>query len=97
MHRGLRGRGFDFEEIRRYLPGDDIRSIDWRVTARTGKPHLRVFTEERDRPVILVVDQRRSMFFGSRRALKSVVAAETAALAAWEDVGGRRPTRGRGV
>lgn len=79
----LRGRGLNFEEIRRYLPGDDIRTIDWHVTARTRKAHVRVYTEERDRPALLVVDQRLSMFFGSQRAMKSVVAAETAALAAW--------------
>lgn len=79
----LRGRGLNFEEIRRYLPGDDIRNMDWHVTARTGKPHVRVYTEERDRAVWLVVDQRSSMFFGSKRAMKSVVAAEAAALAAW--------------
>jgi uncharacterized protein (DUF58 family) len=79
----LRGRGLNFEELRRYLPGDDIRNMDWRVTARTRKPHVRVYTEERDRPVLLVVDQRQSMFFGSRRAMKSVVASEATALAAW--------------
>ena len=79
----LRGRGLNFEEIRRYLPGDDIRHMDWRVTARTRKPHVRVYSEEHDRPVLLVIDQRQSMFFGSRRAMKSVVAAEVAALAAW--------------
>jgi uncharacterized protein (DUF58 family) len=79
----LRGRGLNFEEIRRYLPGDDIRNMDWHITARTRKPHIRVYTEERDRPVFLVVDQRRRMFFGSQRSMKSVVAAETAALAAW--------------
>jgi uncharacterized protein (DUF58 family) len=79
----LRGRGLNFEDIRRYLPGDDIRNMDWHVTARTRKPHVRVYTEERDRPVLLVVDQRLSMFFGSQRAMKSVVAAEVAALAAW--------------
>jgi uncharacterized protein DUF4381/uncharacterized protein DUF58 len=79
----LRGRGLDFEEIRAYQPGDDIRTMDWHVTARTRKPHVRVYTEERDRPALLGVDQRRSMFFGSRRAMKSVVAAEAAALAAW--------------
>jgi uncharacterized protein (DUF58 family) len=79
----LRGRGLNFEEIRRYLPGDDIRNMDWRVTARVQKPHVRVYTEERDRPCLLVVDQRRGMFFGTRRAMKSVVAAEAAALAAW--------------
>jgi len=79
----LRGRGLNFEEIRRYLPGDDIRTMDWPITARTRKPHIRVYTEERDRPVLLVVDQRLSMFFGSQRALKSAVAAEMAALASW--------------
>ncbi|MCG8594101.1 MAG: DUF58 domain-containing protein, partial [Kiloniellales bacterium] len=79
----LRGRGLSFEELRGYLPGDDIRSIDWKVTARTGEPHVRVFTEERDRPALIVVDQRMSMFFGSRLNMKSVTAAETAALAAF--------------
>ncbi|MEM8768786.1 MAG: DUF58 domain-containing protein, partial [Pseudomonadota bacterium] len=52
----LRGRGLNFEELRDYLPGDDIRAIDWKTTARTGKPHVRIFTEERDRPALLVVD-----------------------------------------
>ncbi len=79
----LRGRGLDFEEIRRYIPGDDIRTMDWRVTARTQKPHTRVYTEERDRPVLLVADQRLSMFFGSQVAMKSVTAAEVAAMGAW--------------
>jgi len=79
----LRGRGLNFEEIRRYLPGDDVRTIDWKVTRRTGKTHVRVFTEERDRPALLVVDQRISMFFGTQVAMKSVTAAELAALAAW--------------
>lgn len=77
----LRGRGLNFEELRGYLQGDDIRSIDWKVTARTGEPHVRVFTEERDRPALIVLDQRMSMFFGSRHNMKSVTAAETAALA----------------
>ena len=79
----LRGRGLNFEEIRRYLPGDDIRSMDWRVTARARKPHIRVYTEERDRPCLLVVDQRISMFFGSVKNMKSVTATELAALGAW--------------
>jgi len=79
----VRGRGLDFEELRAYLPGDDVRSIDWRVTARTGKPYVRVFNEERDRATILLVDQRISMFYGTRLNLKSVTAAEAAALAAW--------------
>lgn len=52
----LRGRGLTFEELRDYVDGDDIRTIDWKVTARTGRPHVRVYTEERDRPTLLVVD-----------------------------------------
>jgi uncharacterized protein (DUF58 family) len=79
----LRGRGLNFEEIRRYQAGDDIRQIDWKVTARTRKTHSRVFTEERERSTILLVDQRLTMFFGSVKNMKSVTAAETAALAAW--------------
>jgi uncharacterized protein (DUF58 family) len=83
----LRGRGLDFEEIRNYLPGDDIRNMDWKVTARLGKPHTRVYTEEKDRPVLLVVDQRLGMFFGSRVSMKSVTAAQVAALGAWRALG----------
>lgn len=79
----LRGRGLDFDEIRAYLPGDDIRNIDWKASLRVGKPQVRAYTEERDRPAIFVVDQRMSMFFGSKRAMKSVAAAELAALGAW--------------
>ena len=87
----LRGRGLNFEEMRDYLPGDDIRSIDWKATARTGTPHVRVFTEERDRPALLVVDQRMSMFFGTVLNMKSVTAAEAAAIAAFRvlDAGDR--------
>jgi uncharacterized protein (DUF58 family) len=83
----VRGRGLAFEELRQYVPGDDIRTMDWRVTARTGKPHVRVFTEEKDRPALFVVDQRLNMFFGTRRAMKSVAAAEIAALGAWRMLG----------
>ncbi len=79
----LRGRGLNFEEIRRYQPGDDIRQIDWKATLRTRKTQSRVYTEERERTVLLVVDQRIGMFFGSVKNMKSVTAAETAALAAW--------------
>jgi uncharacterized protein (DUF58 family) len=79
----VRGRGLDFEELRGYVAGDDVRSIDWRVTARAKKPYVRVYSEERDRPTMLVIDQRINMFFGSRRSMKSVVAAEVCALAAW--------------
>ena len=79
----LRGRGLAFEELRHYSQGDDARTIDWKATARLRSPHVRVYSEERERPVLLVVDQRKTMFFGSRRAMKSVVAAELCALGAW--------------
>jgi uncharacterized protein (DUF58 family) len=82
----LRGRGITFEELRPYHDGDDIRSIDWRATARLRSAHVRVYTEERDRPVLLVVDQRSTMFFGSKRATKATAAAEAAALAAWRTI-----------
>ncbi|MEN8225876.1 MAG: DUF58 domain-containing protein [Bacteroidota bacterium] len=79
----LRGRGLDFEEVRNYVAGDDIRNIDWKVTARTQKTHSRVFSEEKEKPALIVVDQSKSMFFGSQKKTKSVVAAELAALAAF--------------
>ncbi len=79
----LRGRGIDFEEFRPYQQGDDIRTIDWRVTARTGKPFTKVFREERERPVIIAVDQSSSMYFGSQVAFKSVIAAQAAAIFCW--------------
>jgi uncharacterized protein (DUF58 family) len=79
----LRGRGLNFEELRNYLPGDDTRNIDWKVTARTGTPYVRVYTEEKDRTVWLLIDQRVGMFFGSQQKMKSVVAAEVAAISAW--------------
>lgn len=79
----FRGRGIDFEEVRNYQPGDDIRTIDWRVTARTGNAHTKLFREERERPVLVVTDQRNSLFFGSRNCFKSVLAAHFASLLAW--------------
>jgi len=87
----LRGRGLTFEELRDYRPGDDIRSMDWRATARLRKPHVRVYSEERERPVLLIVDQRSTMFFGSARTTKATAAAELAALGAWRalEVGDR--------
>ncbi|TDJ23245.1 MAG: DUF58 domain-containing protein [Gammaproteobacteria bacterium] len=78
-----RGRGVDFAEVRLYQPGDDVRSIDWRVTARRARPHTKVFREERERPALIIIDQSQSMFFGSVRRLKSVLAAEAGALLAW--------------
>ncbi|NMP17450.1 DUF58 domain-containing protein [Thalassotalea sp. Y01] len=82
----LRGRGLNFEEMRQYQVGDDIRTMDWKVTMRTKKPHVKVYSEERERNVILLVDQRQSMFFGSKGKTKSVIAAEIAALMAWQVV-----------
>ena len=79
----IRGRGIDFEEFRPYQAGDDIRMIDWRATARTGRAVTKVFREERERPVIIAVDQCSSMFFGSQVAFKSVIAAQAAALFCW--------------
>ena len=79
----FRGRGIDFEEVRSYQQGDDIRTIDWRVTARTGAAHTKLFREERERPVLVVVDQRSCMFFGSQYCFKSVLAGQIASLLAW--------------
>ncbi|KLV10287.1 DUF58 domain-containing protein [Photobacterium ganghwense] len=78
-----KGRGMNFSEVRPYQPGDDIRAIDWRVTARTGKTHTKLFTEEREQPVMLLVDMSASMQFGSQLMLKSVQAAHFASLLSW--------------
>lgn len=82
----FRGRGMEFDESRVYQPGDDPRHMDWRVTARTGTPHLKIFREERERPAWLLVDQGPSMRFGTRVAFKSVIAAQAAALIGWAAV-----------
>jgi uncharacterized protein (DUF58 family) len=79
----FRGRGVDFLESRNYQPGDDIRNMDWRVTARTGKAHTKVFQEERERPVLVVMDASPSLYFGTRQRLKSVAAGQLAAAIAW--------------
>ncbi len=79
----LRGRGLDFEEVRQYVAGDDIRNIDWRVTARTGETYSKVFNEEKERPTFIVADQSTSMFFGSQRFVKSVSVAHVAAISAF--------------
>ena len=79
----LKGRGMEFAEARPYQPGDDVRHIDWRVTARTVRTHTKLYREERERPVMLVLDQCRQMFFGSRKRLKSVQASRIAALMGW--------------
>ena len=79
----FKGRGMEFDEARPYQPGDDIRSIDWRVTARTGKTHTKLYREERERPVLIWLDLRKPMFFASQGMFKSVLAAKAAALLAW--------------
>lgn len=79
----FRGRGMEFDEVRSYQPGDDVRMIDWRVTARTGEVHTKLFREERERPIFFFVDQTASMQFGTRNAFKSVVGAQAAGLLAW--------------
>lgn len=81
---GVRGRGMDFSEMKQYVQGDDTRNIDWRATRRTGKPYIRVYNEERDRNVWVVISQMNSMFFGSTNRMKSVSAAHTAALMAFK-------------
>ncbi len=82
----FRGRGMDYQESRIYQPGDDIRSMDWRVTARTGRPHTKLYQEERERPVVVCVDLNPGMFFASRGALKSVVAVRVASLIGWATI-----------
>lgn len=79
----FKGRGMEFDESRPYQPGDDIRAMDWKVTARTGKAHSKVFREERERPVLLWVDYRQPMFFATQQHFKSVLAAKIAGLLAW--------------
>lgn len=91
----IKGRGMEFAESRPYEPGDDVRDLHWRVMARTGKPFTKLYREERERPVFVWVDLRRRMFFGTRGAYKSVVAARAAALIAW--AAGRHGDRVGGV
>lgn len=79
----FKGRGMEFDEARPYAHGDDIRSLDWRVTARTGKVHTKLFREERERPVFLSIDLRSSMFFATRGMYKSALASRIASLVAW--------------
>jgi len=79
----FKGRGMEFDESRIYQPGDDIRNMDWRVTARTGEAHTKVYQEERERPVLLWLDLNPSMFFATKGAYKSVIATKAAALLAW--------------
>ena len=83
----FRRQGLEFHEVREYRVGDDIRTIDWRVTARTDKPHVKVFIEARERTVILCIDANAAMRFGTRGTFKSVQAARAAALLGWQASG----------
>ncbi len=82
----FRGRGMDYQESRIYQAGDDIRNMDWRVTARTGDAHTKLFQEERERPIYLIVDTNSSLHFGTRTQFKSVLASKVAALLGWSAV-----------
>ncbi|MBT9531632.1 MAG: DUF58 domain-containing protein, partial [Pseudomonas sp.] len=86
-HSKLRGRGVDFDQVRAYQAGDDVRTIDWRVTARTQEPHTKLFHEERERPIFIMVEQSRRLFFGSGLMFKSVLAAQAASLIGWAALG----------
>jgi uncharacterized protein (DUF58 family) len=79
----FRGTGLDFEEVREYREGDDIRNMEWNVTARTNVPHMKIFREERERSVVLCIDRGPHMSFGTRGTFKSVQAAKAAALLGW--------------
>jgi uncharacterized protein (DUF58 family) len=82
----FRGRGMEFAEVRHYLPGDDVRTIDWNVTARTGIPHVKRFVEERELTVMLLVDMSASTHFGTVRQFKHELAAEMAAVFAFSAI-----------
>ena len=84
----FRGRGMEFEEVRPYQAGDDIRTIDWRVSARTGETYTKLFCEEHERPVHVIADQRNSLFFVSQIHFKSVLTANIAAAIAWAALAG---------
>ncbi len=79
----FRGRGMEFDEIRPYQAGDDVRTIDWRVTARMSETYTKLFREERERPIFIFIDQNATMKFGSRTAFKSIIAARIASMLAW--------------
>lgn len=82
----FKGRGMEFAEVREYLPGDDVRSIDWNVTARTGTPHVKKYVEEREQTVMFLVDASRSLDFGSVRRMKGEIAAEISAVLAFSAI-----------
>lgn len=79
----FRGNGIDFDEVREYVVGDDIRRIDWKVTARAGTPHIKLFKEEKQLNIVISVDMNSNMQFGTRKTFKSVQAARCAAILGW--------------
>ncbi|ABM00376.1 DUF58 domain-containing protein [Shewanella amazonensis] len=83
----IKGRGMEFAEVRQYQKGDDVRTIDWRVTARTGKTHTKLFVEERERPVLLLVDLSHSLYFGSTLMLQAVQLCHLATTLGWRAIG----------
>lgn len=85
-HSPFRGHGLDFDAVREYVAGDDIRRIDWRVTARKGSPHLKIFKEDRERTRLFVVDMNKTMRFGTKNTFKSVQAAHVAAFLGWQGI-----------
>lgn len=82
----FKGRGMEFEEVREYIFGDDVRDIDWRVTARRQEPYTKIFNEEKDREITVLLDFSASMVFGTKNELKSVTAAKIAALLGWRTI-----------
>ena len=85
-HSVFKGRGMEFDEVREYQPGDDIRAIDWNVTARTGLAHIKKYIEEREMSVMILVDASASTYFGSTKELKNTLAAEIAAVLAFSAI-----------
>lgn len=87
----LRGQGLEFDAVREYVPGDDVRSIDWRVTARMGSPHLKLFRKELERSIVVCVDLNHEMRFGTKRTFKSIQAARVAAFLSWQAMAQSNP------
>lgn len=85
-HSTFKGRGMEFEDVREYMPGDDIRTIDWNVTARSGRPYIKKFTEERELTVMLLIDVSASNLFGTQSQLKRDLATEIAAVLAFSAI-----------
>lgn len=87
----FRGQGLEFDSVREYVLGDDIRNIDWRVTARTGSPHLKLFKENRERQILIAIDMNSTMRFGTKKTFKSVQAARIAAILGWRGLDAQDP------